>query len=148
NLAMLGATADVADWIRADPQAATRICVATDSRLTGSRDLLHELRVARDGCGVGSDDLLPMVTTTAAAILRADAGVRRVGAQADFIVVPAAGESASTALLAADRASLRCVVIGGQPIAGHPATGAMFEARRVPCAAWRVDGQPKIVSRS
>ncbi|MFN7984721.1 MAG: amidohydrolase family protein, partial [Vicinamibacterales bacterium] len=53
------------------PAAPGRVCLATDSRLTGSRDLLDELRVAADA-GVSPDDLLHMVTSWAASVLQLD----------------------------------------------------------------------------
>ncbi len=52
----------------AAPSGQARVCLGTDSRLTGSRDLLDELRAAAPNAS--PDALLPMVTTTAADVLR------------------------------------------------------------------------------
>ena len=85
NVHLFGRTAEVADLIAYD-------CVAlgSDSRLSGGRDLLTEIRAARDIADLDEATLESLVTKSAARLLRLpDRGELRVGALADLIVLPA-----------------------------------------------------------
>jgi cytosine/adenosine deaminase-related metal-dependent hydrolase len=146
NLGLLGATANVAEWIKTDAAAARHLCLATDSRLTGSRDLLDELTVARDASGLSADILFEMVTTSPAAILRTGCGSIRVGGAADLTIVPGGAASPGEALIGIRRADVSCVIVGGEPMVGHPAMGPIFSARRAGRLPLRVDGSARIAS--
>jgi cytosine/adenosine deaminase-related metal-dependent hydrolase len=105
NLHLFGSTAAVADLVAAD-----RVALGTDSRLSGSRDLLTELTVAA-GLGMQPAALERLVTTVAAELLRLpDRGVLRTGASADLLVVPMGRE-----LTRVPRTDVRLVVIEGIP---------------------------------
>jgi cytosine/adenosine deaminase-related metal-dependent hydrolase len=128
NLRLFGSTVDVAGLCSAG-------CVAlgTDSRLTGARDLLAELAVARETAGLDEETLERLVTGNAARLLQlADRGSLATGARADLLVMPA-----GLALSRAVRGDVRLVVIGGTPAYGDPAYMG------TEAAAVRVDGRPK-----
>jgi len=138
NTFLFGRTAAVRDLLDQNGHAPLA-ALGTDSRVTGSRDLLDELRAARGAAPVSDAELLAMVTTSAAALLRQPrAGRLAVGGPADLIVVP------TPALPDASRADVRLVVVGGRPLVGDPGFCAVFEARRVAARRIRVDGAPKI----
>src|SRR5207244_11323106 len=89
NLYLFDQTIDFARRVGA--WSTPRMAIGTDSRLTGSIDLLDELRAARDASPVPSQELLAMVTTNAADLLgQRRAGRIAAGGPADFIVVPPA----------------------------------------------------------
>lgn len=82
NRALLGRTLD--PWRLC---TAGRLALGTDSRISGARDLLEELRVASES-GLAPDLLFGMVTTDSARILRmATRGRIAPGAVADLLIV-------------------------------------------------------------
>lgn len=143
NLFLFGRTLCM-PWVLDTPQASGRVCLASDSRVTGSRDLLEELRVGADA-RIAPDVLLRMVTTWAARVLRLDdAGRLRIGASADLLVIPALAESAAEALLRCRRSDLSLVVRRGTPMVGEPALAHAFDARRIHVRGIEVDGRPRV----
>ena len=136
NLNLFGSTAAVSDLIAAD-----RVALGTDSRLSGSRDLLAELNVAA-GLGVEPATLERLVTTAGARLLRlSDRGVLRAGASADLLVVPKGYELTQLA-----RADVRLVLIEGVP---RYADGDYAESLglRAAFADVQVDGRTKLLAR-
>jgi cytosine/adenosine deaminase-related metal-dependent hydrolase len=136
NLHLFGATAAVAS-LAADG----RVALGTDSRLTGSRDLLEELAIAAEQAPLTSAELQSMVTGDAARLLRlTDYGLVR-GARADLLVIPAGMKLERTR-----RAEVRLVVVNG-----IPAYGDLDLARALaPPEHWvevRVDGARKALAR-
>jgi len=141
NLAMLGRTIDPRRL-----SDARRLTVGTDSRLTGSRDLLGELRVAADCGGQSPRDLMRLVTADAGSILRLpECGALDAGQQADCLIVRAGTDPYDT-LLDTDRASVRAVVRGGVPLIADPDFADWFEACGVTTVAVRLDGRPKLMA--
>jgi cytosine/adenosine deaminase-related metal-dependent hydrolase len=135
NLRLFGRTAEVRELLR-------RGCVAlgTDSRFSGSRDLLCELKAARDIAALDADALESLVTRDAAALLRLpDRGVLRIGGRADLVVLPAGME-----LSAASRADVRLVVRAGVALYAD-ADYARLVAPATHWAEVRVDGRPKML---
>jgi cytosine/adenosine deaminase-related metal-dependent hydrolase len=135
NLHLFGKTADVAELA-----AHGRVALGTDSRLSGARDLLGELRVAAEVSGLDDRALESLVTSDSARLLRlSNCGVLREGARADILILPA-----RTRLAAASRADVRLVLLDG--IVRY---GDRDCAERVaPRAEWteiRVDGRAKIL---
>ena len=107
NLRLFGRTAEVSELARRG-----RIALGTDSRLSGSRDLLCEIRTACEVSALEVTVLETMVTSEAAVLLRLpDRGVLRVGARADLLVLPE-----GMALSSATRADVRLVVLGGRAL--------------------------------
>jgi cytosine/adenosine deaminase-related metal-dependent hydrolase len=153
NAFLFGETARVRDLLDMNGTARL-VALGTDSRVTGSRDLLDELRYARTAADVSAAELFAMVTLRAAALLRqARAGRLAVGVPADLIVLPApATASAMTdadaaggeALLAAARHDVRLVAIGGRPLVADSGLAAIFDARRVAARPLAVDGALKL----
>jgi cytosine/adenosine deaminase-related metal-dependent hydrolase len=121
------------------------IALGTDSRVTGSRDLLDELRAARDAAPVSPAELLRMVTTSAAALLRQSRSGRiTVGGPADLVVIPPFASDPAAALLKTTRRDVRLVMVGGRPLVADPDMAAVFRARRVKLRPMRVDAAPKL----
>jgi cytosine/adenosine deaminase-related metal-dependent hydrolase len=121
-----------------------RVALGTDSRLTGSRDLLDELRIAYESSGVARGELLAMVTAAAADLIRQPRlGRLRPGSPADLIVVPRVAKEPIDALLATARRDLELVVAGGRPLIAGPSVAEIFNARRIRARTVEVDGVPK-----
>jgi cytosine/adenosine deaminase-related metal-dependent hydrolase len=135
NLRLFGRTAEVSELVRRG-----RVALGTDSRFTGSRDLLCELRAARETTALEARVLESLVTRDAAALLRlADRGALKIGARADLLVLPD-----GMALSNASRADLRLVVLGGRALYAD-ADYARLVAPASHWAAVRVDGKPKML---
>ena len=135
NLRLFGSTAEVSDLARAG-----RVALGTDSRLTGSRDLLCELEVARETSGLAAATLESLVTRDAAALLRLDdRGVLRVGARADLLILPG-----GTTLPGTTRSDVRLVVLGGLSLYAD-ADYARVVAPANHWTAVRVDRKPKML---
>jgi cytosine/adenosine deaminase-related metal-dependent hydrolase len=141
-------TAPVRALLDADPAARPRICLATDSRVTGSRDLLDEMRYALGLAAVDAAELLEMVTRAPAAALRLG-GVGRLaaGGAADLVIVPAIAGTAAAAVVNSRRADLDLVIVGGRPAVGAPHLAAAFVARHVHTAPIVIDGVKRIADR-
>jgi cytosine/adenosine deaminase-related metal-dependent hydrolase len=145
NVFLFGRTALICPLIAGVEEARVTVALGTDSRLTGSLDLLDELRAARRAEPMPAATLLGMVTTAAATLLRQPRiGSLAAGGPADLIVVPPLGDDPGGALLAANRRDLRLVVVDGRPLVGDPDFAAVFAARRVTPRPLRVDGAAKL----
>jgi cytosine/adenosine deaminase-related metal-dependent hydrolase len=138
NLRLFGKTADAADLI-----GRGRVALGTDSRLSGARDLLEELRIAGEVCGLDESILESLVTRDSARLLKlSDRGTLRVGSRADILILPA-----RTRLSSAARADVRLVLRDGAVQYGDKDCAQSF----APAAHWvevRVDGKPKILDSS
>jgi len=121
------------------------VALGTDSRLSGSRDLLDELQIASREGALTPDECLSLVTSGPAAVLRcAPAGRLVTGGLADLIVLPAHEGRAGEALAACRRHQVQLVVFDGRPRVGVPEWADVFRARGIAIAAMRLDGQPRI----
>jgi cytosine/adenosine deaminase-related metal-dependent hydrolase len=164
---LFGRTVDVRDLKPGRGRPSTRVALGTDSRISGARDLLAELKVALAavrGSGVGlqpvgqglqtvpaitADDLFAMVTRNAADILRVPrAGRIAAGLPADLIIFPPYADGAAGSLLALDRRDLRLVLVGGRPLVGDPALAPVFSARQIAARPLCVDGTTKLADAS
>jgi len=140
---LLGKTADVAVMTRAH-----RVALGTDSRLSGGRDILEEIKHAARCHGVCVEDLLRMVTVDAAAVLRLpDAGELRPGAAADLIVLPK-GSPEPLAGILSERSRIRLVLLGGKAAIGDADMMPVFAATKVPWVAVRLDGKEKLMAKT
>jgi len=141
NRRVLGATLDPRRLL-----AAGRLALGTDSRLSGSSDLLEEMQVAQRSGDLTSADLLRLVTLQAAALLgRPDAGHLGAGAVADLVVVPDVDGDPRGALVGLPRSCLRAVVLGGAPRVADADLLPWLEAAGVPARHVLLDGVPKVV---
>lgn len=147
NAFLLGETVPLARLFAAAPGSAAFVCLGSDSRLTGARDLLDEVRVA-SAHGLPHGALLPMVTSTAARLLKQPiAGRLAPDGPADLIIVPPdplAPEDPEAALLAARRQFVRLVMIGGDPIVSDREYAGLFTATGGQARSIVVDGTPKL----
>ena len=111
---LFGRTAPIRELLDLNGQAPA-IALGTDSRVTGSRDLLEELRVGRDAQSVGAAELLQMVTTSAAALLRQPRiGRITVGGLADLLVLRGVGNRFRSGFPAENRE------VRGRPLRNRP----------------------------
>jgi cytosine/adenosine deaminase-related metal-dependent hydrolase len=135
NMALFGKTADVAELAQAGS-----VALGTDSRLSGARDMLDELRLAAEVSGLDTRTLESLVTGNSARLLRLpDRGVLRAGTRADLLILPA-----ESPLGSARRADVRLVLIGGSVRYGERDIAHGTE----PASPWadvRVDGKAKIL---
>jgi cytosine/adenosine deaminase-related metal-dependent hydrolase len=135
NLHLFGQTADISGLV---PDR--RVALGSDSRLSGARNLLEELRIARDMCGQDGCSLEAMVTADAAQLLRLpDRGALKAGALADLLIVPA-----RLPLSQATPADVRMVMIGGSMHYGDMAYGRLL-AQLSHLAPVHVDGATKVI---
>ena len=135
NLHLFGKTAEVSQLA-----ARGRVALGTDSRLSGSADLLDELRVAGQLDAVDESTLESLVTRDGARLLRLpDRGELRAGARADLLVLPARAR-----LTQARRAEVRLVLTDGVVRYGD-ADCARRAAPRARLTEVRVDGRPKLL---
>jgi cytosine/adenosine deaminase-related metal-dependent hydrolase len=147
NAFLFGRTVPVRELLDATASAGAHVCLGSDSRVTGSRDLLDEMRAAAAAAPVSAPELLRMVTTTPARLLRLPYGGRiDVGEPADLLVVPPLAGDAATALLATTRRDVLLVTIGGDPVVGTPSVRGAFAARRTSTAPIVVDGSERLAS--
>jgi cytosine/adenosine deaminase-related metal-dependent hydrolase len=147
NVFLFGRTAAVPEFIKSGRDAASHICLGSDSRVTGARDLLDEIRVARSAAATGAEALLRLVTTAPARILRLrDGGRIAVGAPADLLIVPPAGHGPAEALLDASRRDVLLVTIAGRPAISAPVFRPVFGARRTAAGSILVDGVEKFAA--
>ena len=137
NLYLFGRTADVRLLA-----ARGSLALGSDSRLSGSRDLLDELREAHATGLVPADQIESLVTHASAALLRlTDRGWLREGMLADLIVLPR-----DMPLWNACRADLRCVMLGGRLLYGDASMAAQL-LRPEHSAQIIVDGRDKVLRR-
>jgi cytosine/adenosine deaminase-related metal-dependent hydrolase len=135
NLHLFGKTADVAALA-----ARGRVALGTDSRLSGTGDLLDELRLVGQLGVVDDSSLEALVTSDSARLLRLrDRGELRAGSRADILILPA-----RTRLAAATRADVRLVLVDGIVRYGDRDCAQCV----APHGEWtdiRVDGRAKIL---
>jgi len=144
NLFLFGQTIDLTG--RGGSWSTPRMAIGTDSRLTGSSDLLDELRAARAAFPIPPAELLAMVTIHAADLLRQPlAGRIAAGGPADLIVVPASADGPGDALLRTSRRDLQLVVAGGRPLVADAAYAPAFGARRATPRVAYVDSHRKLM---
>ncbi len=146
NLFLLGRTAPIRQFLDACPASKTRICLGTDSRVTGSFDLLDELRVAVDGGLVEAGEALQMVTTNPGRLLRVPgAGRIATGLKADLLVIRRLADDPAESLIAARRRDVLLVAVGGRPLVADPELAGVFAAHRSRATRVRIDGAVKLL---
>lgn len=139
NFFLLNATAHVQEF-----SDAHLLAVGSDSRLTGERDLLDELRVARATNQIWGDALLRAVTSDAASMLRVDdVGRLARGFRADLVILPKQFESAADAIGVIQRADILAVILNGGVRVADPAFAGLMDAP----AHITLDEREKILAR-
>ncbi|MEJ1095461.1 MULTISPECIES: amidohydrolase family protein [unclassified Pseudoxanthomonas] len=141
NLTLLGHTLDPRRLCEAG-----RLTLGSDSRLSGARDLLEELRVAASH-GLSSRQVLELATTAAARILRLPShGGLSMGGPADFVVVRDRGGELADSLVGRARSELRAVVRDGRPRIADPDFADWFAIAGVDTVQVTLDGYPKLLA--
>jgi cytosine/adenosine deaminase-related metal-dependent hydrolase len=135
NLSMLGRTI-APHRLRALFDAGC-LALGTDSRLTGARDLLAELKVAAAHSDFSAHELLQLVTARARRLLRA-------ARCDDCIIVRERGADPFCGFDGLQRAQLRAVVRRGEPFITDPDFADWFAALGISCSTVCLDGQPKL----
>jgi cytosine/adenosine deaminase-related metal-dependent hydrolase len=144
NLGMLGQTLGPRRLFDAG-----RLALGSDSRLTGARDLLEELRVAAAYSDLSPRELLRLATTDAARVLRMpDVGGLQAGQWADLLVLRDQGGDPYQQLIDIKRRDIRAVVRGGAPAIADPDFAEWFAACGIETARVRLDGRPKLLARA
>jgi cytosine/adenosine deaminase-related metal-dependent hydrolase len=144
NNFMLGETAEVGALAEAG-----RVALGSDSRLSGERDLLAELKFAHETKQVSVSKLFHMVTFDAAAILRLPrAGRIAKSLPADVTIFSSRHDEPVENIVAARRPDVRLVMIDGRPLFGDPDMAPVFAITRVASAKVRVDGCEKLMART
>jgi cytosine/adenosine deaminase-related metal-dependent hydrolase len=143
NQFLFETTADVRAFDDAD-----RLALGSDSRLSGERDLLDELKSAHATRQLSAEGLARTVTTGAAQLLRLPAAGRlAVGDPADVTVLRATESCPFDTLVSASRSDVRLTMIDGEPCVAEPALSRVFEATRVDSSPAALDGSERIVAR-
>jgi cytosine/adenosine deaminase-related metal-dependent hydrolase len=140
NVGMLGRTLDPRRLA-----VAGRLALGTDSRLTGSQDILDELRTAASESDLSHRELLRLVTTDAARALRLPAPRLEPESLGDCLILHATHDPYET-LLAARRADVRAIVRGGVPMIADPDFADWFAHCHVATRAVVLDGRPKLMA--
>jgi cytosine/adenosine deaminase-related metal-dependent hydrolase len=129
--------------------AAGRLALGSDSRLSGARDLLDEMRAVAARGELSPRQLLGLATTDAARILRLPSrGSLAPGARADLVIVEDRGGSAESSLTGIQRSDIRAVVRDGVPRIADPDFAEWFAATGVDAVPVTLDGKPKLLARS
>jgi amidohydrolase family protein len=149
NAFLFGRTVPARQLLDASERGAAQLCLGSDSRVTGARDLLDELRAASALDAVTPRELLRMVTTSPADVLRLpDAGRLVPGARADLVVIPGKRDDAAETLLGTKRCDVALVAIGGRPIVAAPELADVFRARWISARPIAVDGSRRLAAAS
>ena len=142
NRALLGRSLEPRRLCEAD-----RLALGSDSRLSGARDLLEELRGITAHCELNPSQLLGLVTTQAAHILRLRSrGSLAPGAEADLVIVEDRGGDACSSLVGIERSQIRAVVRNGIPQIADPDFAEWFASTGVEAVPVTLDGKPKLLA--
>jgi cytosine/adenosine deaminase-related metal-dependent hydrolase len=144
NVFLLEKTVPIRSFL--DSAGPESVALGTDSRLTGSRDLLEEMQMAREIGNVTPQEILGMVTANAARLLRISrAGKLSIGFPADLVIIPPLSDDPFEALLACVRKHVLLVMVNGQPRYGAVGMSEVFGACGVKAVPIRVDGEDKLL---
>ena len=136
-------TADVRAFDDAD-----RLALGSDSRLSGERDLLDELRTAHQTRQLSAEGLARTVGGGAAQLLRLEDGGRiESGARADLMVLCPRTTCPYDALVSTSRGDVRLTMISGEPVIAETSLSRVFDAAGIDTAPALVDGSPRLVAR-
>lgn len=142
NKFLFDATADVRAFDDAD-----RLALGSDSRLSGERDLLDELKAAHATRQLSAEGVARTVTTGAAQLLRLGHGGRlSIGAPADLTVLQASEVCPFDTLVGASRQDVRLLMIDGEPRIAEPSLLSVFDATGTAASAATLDGSPRVVA--
>jgi hypothetical protein len=128
--------------------AAGRLALGSDSRLSGARDLLDEMSGIAARGELSPDQLLGLVTSQAARILRLPShGSLAPGVPADLVIVEDRGGDARCGLVGIERSQIRAVVRHGVPRIADPDFAEWFEVAGMETVPVTLDGKPKLLAK-
>jgi 5-methylthioadenosine/S-adenosylhomocysteine deaminase len=147
NLLLYGRTHDLAQFL----DSKVPLALGCDWSPSGSKNLLQELKVARwvadqQKADLPDDDLVAMVTSTPAAMLRWAPYVGTLGAEAyaDILVIDGAGGDPYAQLIAATEADVSLLLVGGVGRYGTPdLVEAVHPAPEQPLETWKLGRSPR-----
>lgn len=139
NLRILGRTLSVSALRRL--YDAHCLALGTDSRLSGARDLLQELQLARRYSDLSAGELLELVTERSARVLRSRSAS---GHRADHIVIRNDGGDPAQCLLRLSRHQLRAIIRDDRPWLTDPDLEHWFIEHDIRYEPVLLDGQPKL----
>lgn len=149
NLYLYGQTADIPALLR----AGVNITLGTDSTLTGSLNLLDELRVARRSYAEQFGELPPprwlveLVTTRAAYALMLDRRGRIApGYEADLLLLPELANDPYSSLIEAHVEDIALLICRGVPVYGDEDYADLFERFSSNFSRVTVRGRPKLIA--
>lgn len=127
------------------------IALGSDWSPSGSKNLLHELKVAKVAnevlnFGMSDADIVALATSNAASIVKWDKAVGSIeaGKRADITIVAASAQTDPyTAIIAAHETDVELVIINGQPTVG---TTAMMSKLGVTGEAITVGGKHHVIN--
>ncbi|MEO8997720.1 MAG: amidohydrolase family protein [Rhodanobacter sp.] len=129
--------------------AAGRLALGSDSRLSGARDLLEEMRGIAARRELSPRQLLGLVTTQAARILRLPSGGSLAsGAPADLVIVEDRGGDERCGLVGIERSQIRAVARNGVPRIADPDFAEWFAVAGMEAVPVTLDGKPKLLAKS
>jgi cytosine/adenosine deaminase-related metal-dependent hydrolase len=146
NLLLYGDTSNIA----AAKSARVPIALGSDWSPTGSKNLLHELKVAKaindvGRLGLTDRELVSMATHVPASIVKWDSlvGSLEPGKRADLVMVDAAPDGdVYASLIAAHETAVQLVVIDGRAVFGEPALMSSLGAAG---EALSIGGEPRVI---
>ncbi|MEO8746259.1 MAG: amidohydrolase family protein [Rhodanobacter sp.] len=128
--------------------AAGRLALGSDSRLSGARDLLEEMRGIAARGELSPRQLLGLVTTQAARILRLSSGGSLApGALADLVIVEDRGGDERCGLVGIERNQIRAVARNGVPRIADPDFAEWFAVAGMEAVLVTLDGKPKLLAK-
>lgn len=128
--------------------AAGRLALGSDSRLSGARDLLEEMRGIAARRELSPRQLLGLVTTQAARILRLPSGGSLApGAPADLVIVEDRDGDERCGLVGIERSQIRAVVRNGVPGIADPDFAEWFAVAGMEAVPVTLDGKPKLLAK-
>jgi hypothetical protein len=122
--------------------AAGHLTLGTDSRLSGARDLLDELRIAASCSDFSARELLQLTTVMARRLLRT------APTRDDVIIFRRRSADPFADLLGVSRHELRAVVRDGEPLIVDPDLEDWFVTRGIAYMPVLLDGHPKLCARA
>ena len=124
---------------------AGRLVLGSDSRLSGERDLLEEMRGVLARGELDADGLLQLATVDASRLLRLHRhGSLAAGHPANLVIVEDRGRGAGN-LVGISRHEIRAVVRNGVPRIADPDFAPWFDAAGIDTVAVTLDGRAKLM---